>query len=232
MSFISDIFGGGGDKAPTVQYQPRGFSAGGIRASPTGDITETPQRIGLVQGVQNAYGGAASELGKLRETVAPGFNSLLKARLADLENNATSAIGNLRQNLASRRILGSSFGNDTLSNLAATFAQQRDKEIADNFLQSLDANQKLLAQQYQASVNQYQSGLNDLNFQADIGAKLSQQGNDILAQNARVNADLQSKYDIASQQGTGRLIGTALALGAAPFTGGASLAAIPAITRA
>lgn len=211
MSFITDLFKSPSSvTAPTVTYSPQGFKAGGISATGAGNITETPQRIGLVQGAENAFGGAANEFGNLRQTVAPGFNDLLNARLTDLGNQQTSAIGNLRQNLASRRILGSSFGQDTINNLNATFAQQRDKEIAQNFLDSLKANADLLSQESTARVNQFQTGLNDLNLQADVGAKLAQNANSILAQNAQVNAKLLAD----AQQAQGKTLGSIIGAGA------------------
>lgn len=205
MSFITDLFKSPSSvTAPTVTYNPSGFRAGGIKATSSGNITESPERIGLVQGAENAYGGAATELGKLRQTVGPGFNDLLNARLADLANQQTSAIGNLRQNLASRRILGSSFGQDTINNLNATFNQQRDQAIANNFLDSLNANAKLLDAETQARANQFNAGLNDLNLQADIGTKISQSANQILAQNAQVNAKLLAD----AQQGQAKALGS------------------------
>lgn len=223
---MSFLFGGG--KTPQVTPTLPSFNAGGLSGSVgsngSASVTAGPERTALVGGLSNTYATLGNEYGNLRGTVAPGFNDLLNARLTDINNQAHQAVGDLRQNLSSRRILGSSFGNDTIARTQLAASQLRDKTIADNFLQSLDANQKLLTQQYTAYANQFNSGLTELNLEADVASKLAGQGADILNKTAQMNADLEAK----SQAGAGQFLGTLIGTGAklAPmFMGGAGGAA-------
>lgn len=222
MSFLGRLFGG---SSPQVQMQPQGFNAGGLSTTfgPGGyNIAATPERTGLVSGLSNTFGELGNQYGSLAATVAPGFNDLLRARLGQINDSASAAIGNLRQNLQSRRVLGSSFGQDTISRGEAEFARQRDAATADTFMKSLAASSELLAKQYEAWTKQFSTGLDELNLEAGIAGPLVQNANNVLAQNARTNAELEAR----SQEGTGRLLGTVGSLALAPFTGGGSLAGL------
>jgi hypothetical protein len=208
MSFLKSIFGG---DAPKISYTPGGFSGGGLSASygPNGyDLSTSPERAGLVSNISNVYGNQAGDIADLRSTVAPGFNQLLQSRIANINDSATKAVGDLRQNLASRRILGSSFGNDTLTRANSEFSRQRDAAISDNFLQSLDANSKLLQQQYTAQRGAYETGLNELNLEADTANKLTQGANSVLGSIASKQAELESAAQGRMSSSIGSLVGT------------------------
>jgi len=207
---MSFLFGKGASKGPTINYQPTGFSGGGLTTSydyagGTGgtSVTASPERKGLVSSISGVYGDQANAYGNLAATVAPGFNDLLKARLTSIDNSASSAIGNLRQNLDSRRVLGSSFGQDTLTRAQSEFSQQRDAATADNFLKSLDASNQLITQQYNAQRGQFQTGLDELNLEANVGQQFSSTANQLLA----ANAQAQAKLDAAAQTGIGSFLG-------------------------
>lgn len=202
MSFLS---------GPKIKFsQPTGVNAGGLStqfdyAGGTGgtSVTASPERKGLVSDLGNTYGSLADAYGNLASTVAPGYNDLLKARLTQVNNSRDAAIGNLRQNLDSRRVLGSSFGQDTLTRADAEFSQQRDAITADNFLKSLDASNALITQQYNALRGKFQTGLDELNLEANVGQQFSGKANDLLA----ANAQAQAKLDAQAQQGAGSFLG-------------------------
>lgn len=259
MSFLSNLFGNtkvtpgqvnpAQNIAPIANYSPSGFTGGGLTGSFSGNnfgVSADAGRTGAVSSLANSFGAFGNATGDLRATVVPGFNDLLKSRLTDLGNQATSAIGNLRQNLQSRRILGSSFGNDTISRAQNTIQQQRDAVIADNFQKSLEANNQLLVQQYGAYAKQYQTGLDELNLEASTASGLTNTASQLMAANAQLMAKLNeqgSEFNSTINEkgaefnstmsnnqagGFGKLVGIGASLGLAPFTGGASLAALPA----
>jgi hypothetical protein len=197
MSFLSRALGTE-SAAPSINYSPSGFTGGGLTGSYSGNnfsVTPDANRTGTVNSIADTYAKLGSETGDLRSTVAPGFNDMLKARLTDLDNQGTAAIGNLKQNLQSRRILGSSFGEDTISRANNTIQQQRDAVIADNFQKSLEANNQLLTQQYAAYAKQFQTGLDELNLEAGQASALNSTGSQILANNARTLSELNMKND-------------------------------------
>lgn len=235
MAFLGGIFGSGDVQAPPVNTSLPGFSGGGLTGKMTGaglgdnySVTADPNRTAAVGGLSDTFNTLGNLTGDLRSSVTPGFNDLLNTRLTSFNNNAASAIGTLNQNLQSRRILGSSFGQDTLTRAQNQFNQSRDAIVSDSFMQSLQANNQLLNQQYNAYSQAFQTNLNELNLEAGIANTMSSKVADILNQNARTEASLQedaskatTKNNMDMASGLGSFLGKAAL---APFTGGASLA--------
>lgn len=194
----SKLFGGssGSSSAPLQNFQPTGFSGGGFSTSygPGGlTIAPTAERSGLVRSLGKSFGDLSAELGGLKAKVAPGFSDLRRSRLAEVEASRSSAIGNLRENLARRRVLGSSFGQDALTRAENEFGQQRDKVAAESFLQELEATNQLIQQDFAARRGQFQTGLDELNLEADIATKLSGNATGVMAKNAQMLAELNAK---------------------------------------
>ena len=212
----SKLFGGGGDsggsaQAPLQQFKPSGFNAGGLGASfgqdGTLSITPTAERLGAVRGLQDVFGNLAGELGGQRGLVAPGVSALRQQRLSEIENARASAVGNLRENLARRRVLGSSFGQDALSRAEAEFGGQRERVAAESFLQEFELTNQLINQQFGALRGQAQTGLDELNLQADIASKLSAGATGAMQKNAQALAELNAK----EAAGKGKFFGDLIA---------------------
>lgn len=219
MSFLS---------APKINYSPPGFSGGGINATFSGNkynLGVSPERSNAVGNVASTFGQAASAFGALGQQVKPGFSLFRQAGLSDLSNQQHSAQSNLSENMAKRRVLGSSFASDAASRQDAEFAKQRDDFIAQSYLQELEASNKLTQQQFEASVQQFQTGITEMNFEAGIAADLTGKASAAMAGIATAQAQL----DAQNAAGIGKMLGTVAAIGAAPFTGGASLFALPGI---
>jgi len=192
-------------------YVPPTLGAGGINAGFLGGrnggtayANPTAARSDLVSGLSNTGAEAANTFGNLYSTIAPGFNDLLSARLNTFNDSARSAIGNLRENLSSRRVLGSSFGQDTLTRANAEFQRGRDNIVADNFLKSLDAQRQLTQDKYNASKQQFQAGLDELNLEAGIAQNFAGMVNQQFAKNAQIDAEAQNK---ANQNYAGAIVG-------------------------
>jgi hypothetical protein len=240
MSLFGGLFGGGSDTpqvTPTLPSINAGGLIGKVNSGGRAKVTAQPVRSNLVSGLERSYQNLGNEYGNLRSTVAPGYNDLLNARIVQINDAARKSLGNLRQNLAARRILGSSFGQDTLARADLAASRLRDQAIADNFLKSLHENQQLLGQQYNAYANQFNTGLNELNLEKDVAQNLATNGANILNQTARFNAGMTAK----AQAGAGSFLGTLLGQGVklaepllasafAPATGGASLLPATALT--
>lgn len=188
-------------------FRPAGFSGGGLTAGVGRDgnidVTASPERLGYVGSVADLFRNQGIELGGLRDKVAPGVSDFRAQRLAEVENARTSAIGNLRDNLARRRILGSSFGQDTLTRAENEFGMAKDKVAAESFLQELEMTNNLIQQQYSAQRSEFQTKLDELNFEAGIAAKLTGDASSQLGANARLLASLNAK----EAEGRGRLFG-------------------------
>ncbi len=212
VNFLGSKLGGSGDSNPAAalqNFQPPGFQGGGFGTSfgPGGlTITPTAERLAAVGGVKDVFGNLASELGGQRGKVAPGMSELRSQRLAESEGARRSAVGNLRENLQRRRVLGSSFGQDALTRAEAEFGGLRDRASAESFLQEFELTNQLINQQFGALRSAAQTGLDELNLEAELGAKLASGATNALASNAQTLAKLNAEEAAGKGKFFGNLI--------------------------
>ena len=90
---------------------------------------------------------ALGDLDTLRSLVAPGSSRLREARLADIANARSRSIGNLRDNLARRRVLGSSFGNDALVRADREFAELEAAVEAETTFQEIQGTLAIIGEE-------------------------------------------------------------------------------------
>jgi hypothetical protein len=129
-----------------------GVAAGGLTTKNIDEnrvvqVNTSPERQQLVNNLAQLFRGTANELGLLRGKLTPGFGALTEARRAALQAAERSQIGDLRTNLARRRVLGSSFSNDAEAAVREAFGRQQAEADAQSFLEELDADTKLLSAQ-------------------------------------------------------------------------------------
>lgn len=194
----SKLFGG----SSSVGYSPPKINSGGFTGK-GGSITPTAERLKMVDDLAATFRPQADEYAGLREKVAPGFSAFRDARLAEVEGARTRAVGNLRDNLARRRVLGSSFGNDALVRAESEFAKEKERVQAESFLSELDATNQLIGQEFEARRGEFQTHLDELNLEASIATSLASGASQQLAANARLKAQL----DAQSAAGAGKFFG-------------------------
>ena len=192
---LSKLFGGGkkSSTAGLSAFAPTGINAGGLSSSFSGStlsVAPTAERLATVGNVAGAFGAQADQLNALRPALAPGISGLRTARLNEVENARLAAVGNLRENLQRRRVLGSSFGQDALARAEAEFAQQRERVAGESFLQEFEGTVNLINQEFTARRGQFQTFLDELNLEASVAASLAGKATDVLAKNAQIEAAL------------------------------------------
>ena len=211
MSFIGDLFGH--RQAPRVNFTPPSFSGGGISASFGGNgytLDPSAARTAAVGGVAQTFGQQAGALGDLRQQFAPGFSALRQSQLAAFNNNRTQGLGNLRDNLAQRRVLGSSFAQDSLARADQEYNQQQSEMLTKTYLTELGAQQQLIQQQYTAARGAFQTGLDEMNLEAGIASDLTGRASAAMvsAANTQAQLDMQNRQaNLGIASGFGRLIG-------------------------
>lgn len=204
---LSKLFGG--NKNPTAGLQsfaPTGINAGGLTTSASGGniaVTPSAERLGLVGNIAGGFGSLADELRQLRGKVAPGISELRANRLAEIEGARQRAIGDLRENLQRRRVLGSSFGNDAIARAESEFAGQRERVAAESTLQELEASNNLINQQFSAQRQQFQTFLDELNLEAGIATGIATKATETMGANARMLAQL----NVLEAQSSGKFFG-------------------------
>lgn len=207
MGFLGNLFDD--PTQPLQDFSPVGVNAGGLSAKMKGSqfkVTASPERLGYVSNIANLFDQQGDELSGLRASVAPGISALRASRLAEIENARHTGIGNLRDNLSRRRVLGSSFGADALSRAEAEFGQQKERVTAESFLQELSLTDKLLAEELGAKREAFNTHLGELNLETNLAAGLAGKATEQLAQNARTLATLNTE----AQKAAGEFFGSFL----------------------
>lgn len=204
----SALFGGGASTTPANPVT--GINAGGITSTLKNGsvgITSSGARSGLVGNIAATFPDQAALLSKLRMSVAPGMSAFRASRLAELEGNRRKATGDLRDNLARRRVLGSSFAQDSLTRANLSFAKEKDAIEADSFLTELQLTQQLTNAEFEARRGEFHTALDELNLQTEVATQLASGATTQLGANARLKADLDAK----AAAGAGQFFGNALA---------------------
>lgn len=195
---LSKLFGG----STSPGFTPPTMSAGGLTGS-GGGLTASPERQGLVGNIQSTFGDQANYLKNLLPQVAPGVSGLRDAQLGQIENARQASLSNLKDNLARRRVLGSSFGQDAVSRTNAEFGQQKALTAGNSFLQELDLTNQLTTQRFAALRSQSQTALDEMNLEAGISSKMASDTTAQLGANARLEATLNAQQ----AQGLGKFFG-------------------------
>jgi len=172
------------------------------------DITASDERQGLITNLRSSLRSQADEVAALRDEALSGLGFLEEARLGRLRSARDRTVGNLRENLSRRRVLGSSFGQDLISRTQAEFGKQEAEASARSKLEELDIKSRLIDREFGLRQKAVQAGINELNLQAKLAASLATGATDAL------QASAQAQAAIASEQasGLGELIGTGLGI--------------------
>ncbi len=224
---ISGLFGGGGGSSGAPVPRTLDVSAGG-RTLTTKNTAPGAFRTELTNTGSAAQSAEASrfprilgDIDALRATLTPGFSDLRAASSRAIDRSRNTAIGNLRQTLSQRRVLGSSFGEQALVSAEREFAEAQSASQAQSFLAELQANQQILAHE-SAQVNQaLQLELQELGIATGQNAELARLNTEV----AKFNADMDARESAAGAGGLGSLLNTGLgfaALGGAFGGGGAA----------
>jgi len=191
-------------------FKPVNFQGGGLGGTFKNNqfnVAANENRQGVTNVLGGTFGAQGQALGGLRSRIAPGFSNLRRVRLRDLENRRRRALGDIRENLQKRRVLGSSFGSDALARADAEFAQSADRINAESELQEIGTSQELIGQEFAAKTQAVQTALDELNIQADMAAKLSSQASGVLQQNAQLKEQVAAN----NAKGIGQFFGSVAA---------------------
>ena len=170
-------FGGGGN-INTVRsaslVTPAFRSSTGIDLG-SGSITTNFQREGTFpqKSIETRFPRILGDIDTLRSKLTPGFSQVREARLANIDNARFRSIGNLRDNLARRRIEGSSFGQNALVQAEREFAQARAAEEANAFLEENAANQEILQFEFGALETELNRELQELSIAANLASSFT-----------------------------------------------------------
>lgn len=196
---LSKLAGGGEVSGQLFTPAPLpSINAGGFRGT-GGNIRITPERLALTEGIGEQF---LSEADAIRTLGGEGVEGLRALRLKEAEDARIRAIGNLKENLSKRRVLGSSFAQDAVSRAEIEAGRERERIQAQSALASLELKERERGRRRQA----IQVQLEDLNLAAEVGLALSGRASSQLSDNARLIAELNAKGEAGRGQFLGELI--------------------------
>ena len=216
QSASNSLRAGLADSASTLRnYKPLNFTTPGYTGTTnngTFNLTRSPELNTALTGQSNAFGTAAAGFGNLLTQVQPGYDKLTASQLAENENKRRSAIGNLRENLQRRRVLGSSFAQDAVTRANLAYEQNAQQIEATNFINSLNASADLYSKQATAQANQFGTLLNQFNLESNIATNMTTSMNQISASNSQLLANLYADYAGAQASIGGAVMGAGLSV--------------------
>lgn len=138
----------------------------------------TMNRTGEAQGfMDKLLSGMATDeagFGSLLSQIAPGFGRLTMARGQEIDNARDRAVGNLREQLAKRRVLGASFANDQIGSLERQYMLDKDKALAESIVQEMEMTNQVIQARSEARNKAISTGLAEIQFETGVGAQLTQ----------------------------------------------------------
>lgn len=227
---VKGIFGGKSSSEGILQqFRPVSFAAPGAtgtfdQASNTFSLTRTPARETAVGNLVRGFDAQASAIRGLRPSVAPGAGRLsqglqasTQARIAALRGEGRRSVGNIRENLARRRLAGSSFQASEVAAAESEFAMREDQvraqgavAEAQGFLQEIDMTRTLINDEFGASIKGLGTVLQDLNFDTAVVAELAGMSSQLMNDNLRAQAEARAAQEAAGEDFLGTILGAFL----------------------
>lgn len=210
------LFGGGGAQRGRQAEENllnapiRNINTPGFTSSLSGGTLNFQRGAGTdaaLGGFRDLTSGFAGELGDLQGQVAPGFGRLTSSTRdifgnlrSDLSRRRREAAGSLRQNLARRGVLGSSFGEDALGRRAEVFERaerdlsaQEEQAISQNILRELDVTNQIINQRFNILQQSAVAEINQLNFESGLARDISLGVTNALTTGAAAIANLEAE---------------------------------------
>ena len=188
-------------------FTPTGFRAPGLSANISGGGITLNRGSGVDQalsGLTSAFSSRSAEFRGLRGRVAPGVGDLTQARVRGIRDTASRTVGNLREELSKRRVLGSSFAQREIASTEAMFGREEERARAEGALTEIALTQELIAQEFDGAIQAAKSVIDQFNFETTVATNLANQATTAMA--ATTTAAAQASA--ARQGGAAELIGT------------------------
>lgn len=222
---VKGIFGGASSSERILQrFQPVGFNApGGVGSFRNNTYTVTPSaaRTTAIGDIRAGFDARASAIRGLRGQVTPGFGRLsqirqegLRTRLAGIRDEGRRAVGSVREQLARRRLAGSSFQTAEVSRAESMVRQELDKARAEGnqldaeaFLQEIALNSELVAQEFDSTIQGAQTVLDQLNLDTATAATMAIGASQLMAANIQAQAEARAAQQAAGEDFLGTVLG-------------------------
>lgn len=223
---MSSVFGGGASRSlpNRITVASPGYTFTSQDGGNVLNRNQTPEQTAF----DTRFPRILGDIDTLRGQADPATGLVRSALLSRVANDRSRAIGNLRNNLAQRRVLGSSFGEFAQTAAERDFAQQ-DVEAE---LQALLTGFDLYSRALQSETETLVTGINRDLQEFGAAAGLAPQTSQLLFQNAQFQEQLASQEALGFGQLIGNLVGLGGALAFGPSGAAAGAAKSKAATAA
>lgn len=183
----------------------------------SGDVNVDRQPF-TQQWLDNLWGSgvtADASYSDLLSQLSPGYGKLSQERERALELEKRKGVGDLRAQLAKRRVLGASFASDQEASTAAEYDRLKDQARAESIVAELQQTQQVITQRADTALKHTQQALQHAQFEGTLQAGLMQSAQDNLMKIkdlqvdlAKMIASITSATQIASAEVKGSLANT------------------------
>ena len=183
----ASLFGGGGGITQGAKAKPfKGLiTTPGFRFG-AGTLVRRPSTQNLI--------GQARRIGGLletqREQIRPGFGRLTAAAVQTVRNRGSAAVGNLRESLSRRNILGASFAQDAITRTRLDFAQEEERVRAEAFVAEIGLELQNIQTQFNVNQAQLAEEFRELQLASQFLANVDQKKLKDLSKAASVEQSL------------------------------------------
>ena len=213
---LKKIFGSSGSKLR--KFRPVNFSTPGGAGTFTKvgknqfdfDFSRGSAVDEQLSGLTNALTGRSQAFSDLRSRVAGGFGDLVRARVQSIRDAGQRTVGNLRNRLRQRRVLGSSFSENQIANTEALFAQEEERARAEGVVGEIGLEANLIGQEFAGAVEAAQTLINQLNFETSLAAGLQQSATQAVQNIAIARAEAKAASNAAFGSLAGVVLGRVL----------------------
>jgi hypothetical protein len=177
------------------------------RTGPFTFSSDQPQGItDTLDSLKAGVGQANDAINANLASLTPGFGAITQARVDAIHNAALKATSDLQGNLAKRRVLGSSFGQNAVAQVAQQEGVDTANAKAQSYLDELNATNNLINTRLNNINSLVTQELGQANFETTAGINLVNGTQQVFGDNAAVIGQLAA----ANAAGAGAGLQTAL----------------------
>ena len=163
--------------------------------------------------IDTLLGGTAADEGGFNSLIGnldPTFGRLTTANDQRFDDAKRKAVGDLREQMAKRRVLGSSFAEQNVNSVGAEYDRMKEQAAAENAAKSLELQSQALQARSAARIQNVSQALSQIQFEGNVGASLIQSTQTNLMNMSELSADLlklASSLGIQGQLAKGQISG-------------------------
>ena len=174
---------------PGINGRTPAFNIAGGTLSKTNTIVQ--------QEFERRFPEQLAALDALRAQVAPNVSLARQAALGQIRDQASQAQGNLRQQMARRGVLGSSFGESAASQMSAEFSKQAAQVEVQAAQQEMDLTVRFIDMQRGIMAEALARDITELGIGSDLAIASGRMATDIANIQAQLaSAELQARTQL------------------------------------